>query len=93
MAPARKRSKTAQEEYLCTSCFTVRVLSSFPEINPTSDCTTQLINACKSCLRQWIGSQVEDGAIAKGGVKFVECPELMSKEGVEFAVTKKLMAW
>ena len=94
MAPATKKRKTESDErYRCTSCDTNRTSRQFPDYNPTPDCD-HLIHTCKSCLSNWVTSNVESGNFANGGkvfgVKCPECDSIMRNVNVEIAATKKI---
>ncbi|GAB7359662.1 hypothetical protein MBLNU230_g6841t1 [Neophaeotheca triangularis] len=91
MAPAAKRRKfnrkRAATRYLCKTCDTQRVSSQFHAFNPTDDCK-HLIHTCKACLREWIEFQIDNGAVAAGGIKCPECEEVMEEKGVGLCVPK-----
>ena len=97
MAPAAKRRKTNKEpKYLCSSCDTERKGTSFPDVNPSSECH-HLINTCKTCLKKWVAAQIENANFTTGGedgkafgVKCPQCDAVMKSVNVEDAGTKKV---
>ena len=101
MAPAAKKRKTetaaAAAKYPCFSCATDRVSRLFPDYNPSPDCE-HLINTCKTCLRRWVDTNIENATFTTDGedgkVFGIKCPHpecegIMRNVNVEMTVTKK----
>lgn len=57
----RQKTRPAPKRYLCSVCNTAKMSRWFPDHNPTSKCEHS-IHTCKLCLKQWVHSQIENGA-------------------------------
>jgi hypothetical protein len=90
MAPATKRRKTATQRYACHTCLEDRTTGQFPNYNPTETCD-HLINTCKSCLKEWIQSQIET-TVFKPHIQCPQCDQKMNSRDIRMAVSKTLFA-
>lgn len=105
MAPSRKRKAMDVGRYECFNCAMDKPSKQFPDFNLSPDCE-HLINTCKTCLRKWTESSIEDanfktvsvpggdkGAVTTELVWGVGCPQcggVMRAVNVESATTKKV---
>lgn len=65
MAPSKKRKAAEMEKFSCFTCAADKPPQQFPDYNPSPDCD-HFINTCKTCLRQWIESCIEEANFKTG---------------------------
>ena len=83
------QSKAKAQKYDCTTCGLTLASSAFPNLLPTADCD-HLINTCKSCLKNWVATQLDNTIYNK--LSCPECPEILQNGDVKAYATKSVYA-